>query len=209
VGTEREDGLTGDVCTVQDLRARTQRGRASNPSWRSYLRLAEPSDAAFIVKLRSDAELGRYLSGGAVSVTDQVAWLEQYAAREAAGSEAYFIIMHEGAPKGTVRIYDFLETASGPSFNWGSWIIVPPRPKGLAKASALYVYDHAFNALGLRRSHFEVLKENVAVIDFHLRTGATPIAESATKLFFAFDPSKYAKLAEAFADAWDQHARPA
>ena len=53
------------------------------------LRPIVDTDAAFVVALRSNPELNRYLHAGANRLKDQLAWLAQYYEREGA---YYFVI---------------------------------------------------------------------------------------------------------------------
>lgn len=204
----REDGLVGVPYTAPDLIARLDRSPVCDPARRTHFRLATRDDADYIHRLRSDPGLGRYLSAGAQTAADQARWLETYKRREAAGAEAYFMIIHEGRPHGAIRIYDFLDTADGPSFGWGSLVIEPPRPKGLVKATLMYVLEAGLGALGFAQSHFEVMKDNVAVADLYMRSGAKVIAESDEKLFLLFTRENLAAMKRVYADAWADHFRP-
>ena len=100
----------------------------------------------------------------------------------------YFVIMHEQKPAGVVRIYNCDERKS---FEWGSWIIGQPRPKGAALYSALCIYEIAFEVLGFERCHFEVRRENTDVIDFHLRGGARETHSDELNRYFEFLPADY------------------
>lgn len=66
-------------------------------------RNAMVDDAAFILSLRTDVEKSRYLSAVSGELAQQRAWLERYAQ---ADDQAYFVIEYQGAPIGTVRLYD-------------------------------------------------------------------------------------------------------
>lgn len=204
----REDGLVGTPFRVPDLIVRLEGSPVCDPARRTHLRLATPDDGDFIYRLRADPDLGRYLTPGARTAADQTRWLESYKLREAAGAEAYFIITHEGRPHGAIRIYDFLDTADGASFGWGSLVIEPPRPKGLVKASLMYVLEAGLGALGFSQSHFEVVKANISVADLYMRSGARVIAESAEKTFLLFTPGDLAAMKQLYADAWADHFRP-
>ncbi|RMH44058.1 MAG: N-acetyltransferase, partial [Alphaproteobacteria bacterium] len=86
--------------------------------FRLALRLVRPADAAFIHGLRTDPDIARHLSPVTGTVEDQRRWIEEYKTREAAGTEAYYIIERRdtGRPCGTVRLYDI----DGTTFTWGS-----------------------------------------------------------------------------------------
>jgi RimJ/RimL family protein N-acetyltransferase len=127
---------------------------------------AVPADAEFILGLRTDARKSCYLSPVSGRLADQQAWLERY---QTGSGEAYFVIESlDGQPLGTVRLYD----AQGPSFCWGSWILVDGRPSGAAVESALMVYAYALDTLGFTAAHFQVQRGNESVRAFHERFGA-------------------------------------
>ena len=72
------------------------------------LTLATVHDAEFILSLRQNTELNRFVSHVSPSLFAQKKWLEEYKSRELTGDEFYFIIRGpDMKPLGTVRIYDF------------------------------------------------------------------------------------------------------
>lgn len=133
------------------------------------LRLARPSDAAFILSLRLDESRNQYLSKVADDVEAQQCWLESYVERERAGTERYYVILDkDDRDIGMVRVYDY----RGDSFSWGSWIMRADAPNYAAIETAVSIYELGFGQLGFKRSHFEVMHGNQRVIDFHLFFGA-------------------------------------
>ena len=56
------------------------------------LRTVTTADAEFILSLRMDSGLNRYLSRVEGAIEEQQSWIESYKEREAAGSEYYFVI---------------------------------------------------------------------------------------------------------------------
>lgn len=162
-----------------------------DPTRRSYLRLAEPSDGQLIYRLRSDPKLSRFLNAPPTSVPEQVAWLTRYKDDEAAGQQYYFIIVSAGQDRGTVRMYDFRTINGLRSFCWGSWIIAPPPVIGLASYSALAVCELGFEHLGFDHAHFDVRRDNKNVVAFHLRSGAKIVDEDEQDYFFHFSRRAY------------------
>jgi RimJ/RimL family protein N-acetyltransferase len=162
-----------------------------DPSRRSHLRLAEPSDGPLICGLRSDPKLSRFLNAPPTSIPEQVSWLTRYKDEEAAGRQYYFIIVSAGEDRGTVRMYDFRTVKGLRSFCWGSWIIAPPPVIGLASFSALAVCALGFEHLGFEHAHFDVRRENRSVIAFHLRSGAEIVDENEQDYFFHFSREAY------------------
>lgn len=146
---------------------------------------ATVADADFILGLRTDEKKGRYLSSTTADVAAQQAWLESYGSDD---RQVYFIICTlDGAPVGTVRLYD----QRGDSFCWGSWIKSDDAPRSFGVESALMVYDFALQ-LGFRRAHFDVRRDNATVVQFHERMGARQVG--ATELDYLFEMSNEATL---------------
>jgi RimJ/RimL family protein N-acetyltransferase len=115
--------------------------------FRFGLRPVARGDAAFIVSLRTDPELGRYLHATSPRVEDQEAWIAAYEARP---GDYYFVVedLKDRAPVGTIGIYDVDAEAPGGA-EWGRWLI---RPGSVAAVeSALLMYRMAFEQLGLQR----------------------------------------------------------
>lgn len=165
---------------------------------RTHFRLVRPDDAEFILELRTNPSLGKYLSVVANDVNAQRRWIELYKERERRGEEFYFLIIHDGCRIGTVRMYEFLSTQGLRSFSWGSWIISMPRPKGAAIVSMCLTYRLGFSKLKFNRSSFEVALKNRRVIDFHLWTGAERLAEAGDDAHFLFRPAELETL-------WERH----
>ncbi|ALM85283.1 GNAT family N-acetyltransferase [Bordetella sp. N] len=152
------------------------------------LRLAQPEDAQFILDLRLNESRNEFVSRVDSDVKKQKEWIENYKTREAAGSEYYFMIEdHAGRPVGTIRVYDY----RGPSFCWGSWMLVENAPRNAAIESALLIYEFAFNHLGFQQAHFDVRRGNHRVIAFHQRFGAEVVNEDDLDLFFEYRQDAY------------------
>jgi len=110
----------------------------------------------------------------------QQAYLERY---DQADDQAYFTIEYQGAPIGTVRLYD----PQGESFCWGSWILHSRRPSQAAMESALMVYAYSVDHLGFKAAHFDVRKGNERVWQFHERFGAKRVLENEVDYFYVLD----------------------
>lgn len=167
----------------------TQRDAAIERWWRAQaersvsFRPVTVADAAFILKLRTDPDLNRHLSLVSDDLAAQESWIAGSMQRSRLGEEFYFLILHQGQPVGTVRLYDFQQD----SFCWGSWIIVPGTPARVALQSAAGVYEVGHHVLGFPRAHFEVRKDNASVNRFHRRTGAVLISEDACSHHYSID----------------------
>ncbi len=150
-----------------------------------FLREITVDDAAFVHKLRTDPEKGRYLSETTGGVKQQEAYIASCLKQE---NDFYFIICDwEKRALGTVRIYDIRQD----SFCWGSWILSNERPKWAALESALLIYDFAFFSLHYRQSHFDVRKENERVVNFHKRLGARIVRTDDKNIYFNYSREEY------------------
>jgi len=152
------------------------------------LRLASVEDSEFILDLRSDPALNQHVSAVEKNLEKQIEWMLSYKERERNGSEFYFIIESiEGAPYGTVRLYDFKDG----SFCWGSWMIRKGSPVYAAIESALTIYEFGFYTLKFQRSHFDVRKGNDTVVKFHEGFGAKRTSSDTENYYFNFEKSEY------------------
>ncbi|HSL05495.1 MAG TPA: GNAT family N-acetyltransferase [Nitrospiraceae bacterium] len=126
------------------------------------------NDAAFVVELRSNPKLNRYLHTNSNRVEDQLAWLARYYECEGA---YYFVIERRtnGMPEGVIALYDIdMATSCG---EWGRWIL---KPSSLAAVESAYlVYRTAFELLGLNSVYCRTAADNQKVVSFHDSCGVT------------------------------------
>jgi RimJ/RimL family protein N-acetyltransferase len=134
---------------------------------RYRLRPVTLEDAAFIVKLRSDPLLNRYLHEISPRVEDQVGWLQRYFVRPA---DYYFIVedTDSGERHGTIGIYDVEENSAGAQ--WGRWIL--KHGSMAALESAWLICEAGFSKLRLASLSSRTLVENPRVVSFHDSFGA-------------------------------------
>ena len=159
------------------------------------MRLVELDDAEYIYNLRSVPNLNQHLSATSGGVAEQRRWLAKYKQDEATQKQFYFLIQRlNGTPCGTVRLYDLRDD----SFCWGSWILDHSRPLSAALESAVLVYRFGFNELGFSKSHFDVRKENKAVIKFHKRFGAVQTDEDRDNYYFELDKNSVSEAIQRF-----------
>ncbi len=152
-----------------------------------YFRYVQPQDVEFIYQLRTDPEISKYLSPVDGTIEGQRTWINEYKKREENKEEHYFIMeLPHGASIGTIRMYDFRQG----SFCWGSWIILPGAPPSCAIESVLMIYQYGFNYLGFHQSHFDVMKKNKHVVNFHVKFGAKIVSEDHEKFYFIMTPAQ-------------------
>lgn len=145
------------------------------------LKDASVDDAPFIYRLRTNSERTQFLSATTGGVDAQSKWILNY---QKDPSQAYFVMWLDGAPTGTVRIYD----AVGDSFCWGSWIVQEGAPVHVAIESALMVYSYCVDHLGFERAHFDVRRDNRKVCLFHERMGAIRTRIDEVNFFYQMNP---------------------
>ena len=132
---------------------------------RFSLEPAKREHAEFILSLRTDPELGRFLHATSPSLVDQLAWMTAYEDRT---DDYYFVVRDERGRElvGTISIYDVAQGAG----EWGRWLM---RPGSLgAVESALLIYRTGFERLGLERLYCRTLADNGRVVSFHDSMGA-------------------------------------
>ncbi len=164
-----------------------------------YFELIKPSDALFLFELRQNSNLNPFLSTVTGTVDDQTRWIEAYQIRENLGLEYYFIIkrIDNNEAIGTVRLYDFIEQPD--SFSWGSWILNEHKTTSSALESMLLIYQFAFEHLNFEHAHFEVMKENLKVIQFHQKYGANFTNEDEHYLYFDFTAALFQQTKQQYA----------
>lgn len=119
-------------------------------------------DAPFILTLRTDAELNRYLHPTSPSIEDQLQWLENYFKRD---NDFYFVIeeLTQKTPQGLISLYDVDNgTRSG---EWGRWLLL--QDSLAAVESALLIYRFGFETLKLHEIYCRTVSENGSVVSFH------------------------------------------
>lgn len=127
------------------------------------LRTVEVEDAEFILKLRTDAKLGQYISYTIPQTDAQVKWIQDYKKREEAGLEYYYIAEDlNGTKYGTIRIYDFDDK----SFEIGSWLFSADSPLGMAVKAQFIGFEAGFNLLNAEYCRLEIRKKNEPVLRY-------------------------------------------
>lgn len=156
------------------------------------LRPLSVGDAAFVVGLRTDEKLTRYLNPTSPDLADQIAWTERYFERE---GDFNFIVerIGSGTPEGVVALYD---EEPGVQAQWGRWVL---RPGSLAAPeSALMIYRFGIEIRGLPRIYCHTEAANLAVVQFHESSGLETVGPSpeATTVEQAVTPGNWAAVRE-------------
>jgi len=152
-------------------------------------RFVEVNDAQFILELRLDEKLGRFLSYTDDDISLQEDWINNYKKREKNGLEFYFIYVNStGKPFGLSRIYNINDN----SFEVGSWLFSKDSPEGLSVLGDLCARDFAFNKnKEFTFCRFEVRKDNRSVVNYHKRFNPTLVGEDELNYYFELSREKY------------------
>jgi hypothetical protein len=149
-----------------------------------HVRLVNENDADFIVKLRVDPKLGRFIHATDNDVEKQKEWIRQYKIREKDGKEYYFIYYYEGEPIGLYRVYDIkTDYATG-----GSWVCKPGLPFELPILTLVIFREIIFNDLNLSYERYDIRKKNYKSLRISDFFGGIKTME--TNLDYYFELSK-------------------
>lgn len=135
-----------------------------------YVRLVNEDDAAFIVRLRTDEKLGKYIHSTSPDVEQQKEWIRNYKQREAKGLDYYFIFYKDDVPFAVNRLYHMEKPGC---FTSGSWICLPGYSSEDVVATSLIPRIIAFELLD-KKMEFGVEgchEDNKKVIKFNLMIG--------------------------------------
>lgn len=138
----------------------------AGPAFR--LRPIGDADAPFVLTLRCNAKLNRFLHPTSPSLDEQLAWQARYYERS---GDYYFVVerLRDGKAEGLISIYDVDESAR--CGEWGRWVL---RPNSLAAVeSAWLIYRCAFEVLNLDAVYSRTVADNKAVVSFHDSCGIT------------------------------------
>ena len=156
----------------------------------SSYRPVQIEDAQFILELRSDPKLNKFISPTPPNLDAQVEWLKNYFKRHLKGLDYYFITCGlTGTPLGTVRVYDVHDKeATG-----GSWVVKPNSSLGISLESFLVPMFLSFEILGKEIMNIDVRKENKRVLRWHEMSGALFIKEDELNSYYYYDQNIYNK----------------
>jgi len=100
--------------------------------------------------------------------------VSSYKEREARSSEAYYIVeTHDGAPCGTVRLYNF----GASDFTWGSFVLNNRKPRKAALDVAVHSFGIGFTTFSCNRAQIDAKIDNISARNFYDRFGMTQYGE--------------------------------
>jgi len=131
------------------------------------LRPVTAADSDFILHLRTDPQLNKFINATSSRREDQIAWLDKYYAR--AGDYYFLVTRHDGAPEGAIAIYDTVDEPGNKRGEWGRWILQRGSPAAIE--SALLIYQIAFDQLHMDMIYCRTVTLNEPVVSFHTSCG--------------------------------------
>ncbi|WP_165157667.1 hypothetical protein [Parabacteroides sp. ZJ-118] len=138
------------------------------------VRLANEDDSEFLLSLRTNEKLSRFIHPTDNDLEKQRKWMRDYKKREVEGLDYYFIYSFENIPFAANRIYDINETCA----TGGSWVCKPGTEAECSVSSLLIMRDVMFEILGLDYDKFDVRKGNKQVQKIHKMMGAEKVGET-------------------------------
>ena len=128
------------------------------------LRLVTLKDSKFILKLRTDEELNRFIHKGSINLESQTDWIRKYLEKE---NDYYFVIetILDKKPVGVISIYDIKDNHA----EWGRWILL--KGNNFAIESVYLIYKIAFEIMKLEYIFCRTVEDNKSVVSFHNSCG--------------------------------------
>jgi UDP-2-acetamido-3-amino-2,3-dideoxy-glucuronate N-acetyltransferase len=155
------------------------------------LRLVQEEDAEFILNLRTDPKLGKFISYTSPDISDQINWLKSYKNREKLGLEYYFIAEdNTGNKYGTIRLYNLDEK----SFELGSWLFLHNAPLGMAVKAHFIGFETGFEVLKAEYCRFEIRKKNTAVLKYMQDFKTILVSDDDLNYYFTLSKENFYEL---------------
>lgn len=156
------------------------------------VRLVDESDVDYILSLRTNKHLTRFIHHTDNDREKQIEWIRNYKERETEGREYYFIYFLNEKPVGLNRIYNIFEYYG----TIGSWICNPDNEPEVSLATYILMFDLMFDHIKLNITIFDVRKENKHVWKLHKMLGAQSVGESDIDYYFTLNKETYYKNRE-------------
>lgn len=152
-------------------------------------RFVVEDDAKFIVKLRTDETLSKYIHSTDNNIEKQKDWIRNYKVRESLGQEYYFIFYCNDIPVGLERIYNMTED----SFTHGSFVFSPDSPIGSSVKADILTREVGFSILNKKTNLFAVSKGNNGVIAYHQRFTPVLLSEDEESFYYSLSKENFEK----------------
>lgn len=157
-------------------------------------RFVEESDATFIIELRTDPSLSRFIHSTDNDIQKQIDWIRKYKLREKEGLEYYFIFSIGDKPCGLERIYDIKDD----SYTHGSLVFSTNAPFGASIKADIITREIGFSILDKKINLFDVSKGNNGVITYHQRFKPTIVSEDEESYHYSLSKENFEKYKTIF-----------
>ena len=163
-----------------------------------YLKEVNLKDANYILKLRTDKLLSKYINPTPKNIKKQYEWLKKYLHRRKNKKEYYFIFQIKKK-----TLYENLGFArivkiKNDTFHFGGWILQRNTKPWIALECCLSIYEYAFNYLNYKKCLLWINLNNIDVIKYHKFLGAKFLKKDKKEIFLKFDTKNYIKLKSKF-----------
>jgi hypothetical protein len=152
-------------------------------------RFVDEDDTDFVLSLRANKELTKYIHQVDDNRDKQLKWIRKYKIRESEGLEYYFIFSRDGIDYGLERIYDIKED----SFTHGSFLFRPESPIGMSSLCDIITREVGFDILGIPKNLFDVRKGNNNVLHYHKTFQPTFLYETELDRFYELSKENFDK----------------
>lgn len=157
------------------------------------LRPVVKNDASFILELRLDPYLRRFIHDTEPYMEKQIEWLVKHAQEH---NDYYFILENKsGKNSGTIAVYGI--DAQKKKGEWGRWLIRPGQPVWVAIESMLMIYHFSFFFLNLETLINGTQNENKHVIFFH-KQYANILRETEKETWFYVNKEDFPSILQKF-----------
>ena len=156
-----------------------------------YYRLVEIKDAEFIMSLRTNEKLSRYINETNNKLKDQSDWLKDYKLRERRGVDFYLMCLDSNQVDklGLIRIYNI----EGDTFEIGSWLFSPAAGHQKSVLGDLFCRSMAFEKLGFTKCKIEVRKKNKHVLRYTKSFNPKLVGEDEWNCYFELEYEDFKK----------------
>ena len=158
------------------------------------LKEADIKDTNFILKLRTDVKLSKFINPTSIKKKKQIAWFKEYLLRRKNKKEYYFIFQLNLKKLGFARIIHVKKD----TFHFGGWVLENNTKPWISIESCLAIYEYAFNKLLYNNCLLWINLRNINVIKYHKSLGASYVKKTQKEVFLKFTKNKYFKLKKKF-----------
>ena len=153
-----------------------------------FVRFVNEDDATFILRLRTDPKLSRFLHPTLPDVSLQRQWIAQYKDRQHNGTDFYFMFEKPaGVRIGVCRIYDIATDY----FTIGSWLFAPEAPTGAAILADIITRETAFKLFPDKKLRFDVRKGNTNVLRYQTTFHPLLLGEDDLNFYYELSPEHF------------------